>query len=125
MPVTRIEVTYRGPLSGGKEFGEAGAYEYLSGVLHFTADPKYPVHSVICDLQLAPTNAQGLVEYSAQFHLIKPVSPGRGGRLLVDSLNRGNMTALARFNDAVQRSDDTPDVDTGNGFLMRMGYSVL
>ena len=112
-------------LNGGTPFGEAGAYEYLTGMLHFTADPKHPDHGVICDLDLAPTNAQGLVEYSAQFHLLKPVAPKPGGRLLVDSINRGNMTALSMFCDAMRRSDGTADVNTGNGYLMREGYSVL
>ena len=80
MPVTRIDIETRGALNGGAAFGEAGAYEDLTGTLHFTADPKHPDHGVICDLDLAPTNAQGLVEYSAQFHLLKPVAPKAGGR---------------------------------------------
>ncbi|HLF78433.1 MAG TPA: alpha/beta hydrolase domain-containing protein [Dehalococcoidia bacterium] len=125
MPVSRIEVKARGALAAGKSFGDAGAYEYLSGVIHFTADPEHPAHAVICDLELAPTNAQGLVEYRAEFHLLKPVSPPSNGRLLVDSINRGNMTALSMFNDAVRRTSGDPDVDTGNGFLMRQGYNVL
>src|SRR5438270_4728889 len=125
MPVTRIEIEARGSLAGGKAFGDAGQYEYLAGVLHFTADPNNPVYADICDISLAPKNAQGLVEYSAQFHLIKPVSPPAGGRLLVDSINRGNITAFSMFNDAARRSDGNPDFDIGNGFLMRQGYSVL
>jgi hypothetical protein len=125
MPVTRIEVTQRGALSGGKPFGDAGPYEYLAGVMHFTADPQHPQHAVICDIELAPTNADGLVEYSSEFHLLKPVEAPAGGRLLVDSINRGNMTALSMFNSALRRADGNPDVDTGNGFLMRHGYSVL
>lgn len=125
MPVTRIEIKERGALNGGKAFGEVGPYEYLTGIMHFTADPKHPGHAVICDLDLAPTDAQGLVPYSAEFHLLKPVTPPPGGRVLVDSLNRGNMTALSMFCDATRRTDANPDVNTGNGFLMRMGYSVL
>jgi hypothetical protein len=125
MPVIRVEITARGPLAGGKRFGEAGAYEYLSGTFHFTADPRFTDHRVICDLELAPANAQGLVEYSAEFHLLKPVSLPAHGRLLADSPNRGNMTALSMFNSALRRADGTPDVDPGNGYLMRQGYSVL
>lgn len=125
MPVTRIDIQQRGPLAGGKPFGEVGPYEYLTGVMHFTADPNNPDHKVICDLDLAPTNAQGLVEYSAEFHLAKPVNPAPGGRLLVDSINRGNLTAYSMFNSANRRTDGTPDFDLGNGFMMRQGYSVL
>ena len=125
MPVTRIEITDRGPLAGGRSFGASGPYEYLVGVMHFTADPEHPDHAVICDLELAPTNAEGLVEYRSEFHLLKPVTPPPGGRLLADVLNRGNMTALGMFNGSARRTDGGGDVDTGNGFLMREGYSVL
>jgi hypothetical protein len=125
MPVTSIDVKERGALNGGKSFNGSGPYEYLTGVMSFTADPKHPDHTTICDLELAPTNADGLVEYSAEFHLLKPVPPPSGGRLLVDSINRGNMTAYSMFCDAARRSDGSPDIDTGNGYLMRQGYSVL
>ena len=125
MPVTRIEVQNRGSLAAGRTFAHAGAYEYLTGILHFATDPKHPDHAVICDLALAPANADGRVEYRAEFHLLKPVNPAPGGRLLVDSINRGNMTALAMFNSSVRRTDGNPDVDPGNGYLFREGYSVL
>ena len=35
------------------------------------------------------------------------------------------MTALSLFNGAVRRDSATPDVDPGNGYLLRAGYSVL
>lgn len=125
MPVTRIEIEARAPLAAGRSFGESGPYEYLTGVLHFTSDPGHPGNKVICDLSLAPTNESGLVEHRAQFHLLKPVEPKPGGRVLIDSVNRGNMTALPQFNSAARRTDGDPDVDPGNGFLFRNGYSVL
>ena len=52
-----VEVVDRGPLAGGQVFGSIGPYEYLTGMLHFTADPKHPDHGVICDLELAPITA--------------------------------------------------------------------
>ena len=58
MPVTRIEIEKREPLAGGQSFGESGPYEYLTGVLHFASDPRHPDNEVICDLNLAPTNAE-------------------------------------------------------------------
>ncbi|RPI42431.1 MAG: hypothetical protein EHM59_17865, partial [Betaproteobacteria bacterium] len=125
MPVTRIEVRKRAPLAGGKSFGASGPYEYLTGVLHFATDPKHPEHGVICDLGLAPTNAEGRVEHRAEFHLLKPVSPAPNGRVIVDSINRGNMTAVPLFNSTARRTDGNPDVDPGNGFLFREGYSVI
>jgi hypothetical protein len=125
MPVTRVEIEDRAPLAAGLSFGASGPYEYLTGVLHFASDPGHPGNKVICDLNLAPTNRDGLVEHRAQFHLLKPVEPGRRGRVLVDSINRGNMTAMATFNSAPRRTDGNPDIDPGNGFLFRNGYSLL
>ena len=39
MSVTKIEIKSRTPFAGGQVFGDAGAYEQLDGVIHFTADP--------------------------------------------------------------------------------------
>src|SRR5918996_2553407 len=125
MPVTRVEIEGRAPLAAGRSFGASGPYEYLTGVLHFASAPGHPRNKVICDLNLAPTNRAGLVEHRAQFHLLKPVRPEPRGRVLVDSVNRGNMTAVPTFNSAAPRTDSNPDVDPGNGFLFRHGYSVL
>ena len=125
MPVTRMQIEERAPLAAGQSFGASGPYEYLTGVLHFASDPRHPRNKVICDLGLAPRNQDGLVEHRAQFHLLKPVESARRGRVLVDSINRGNMTALAQFNSVARRVDANPDVDPGNGFLFRHGYSVL
>ncbi|HEX2828197.1 MAG TPA: alpha/beta hydrolase domain-containing protein [Burkholderiales bacterium] len=125
MPVTRVEIEARGPLAGGRSFGASGAYEYLTGVLHFASNPKHPGNATICDLNLAPTNRDGLVEHRAQFHLLKPSDPEPRGRVLIDSINRGNLTAVPTFNSAPRRTDGNPDIDVGNGFLFRNGYSVL
>jgi hypothetical protein len=125
MGVTRIEVKERGPFNAGTSFGQAGPYEYLAGLVHFAIDPNASVNGAICDLELAPTNESGLAEFSSEFHLLKPLHPPPSGRLLVDSPNRGNMMALWMFNGATRRTDATPDIDPGNGYLMRNGYAVL
>jgi hypothetical protein len=65
MPVTRVEIEKRAPFAAGRSFGESGPYEYLTGVLHFASNPKHPGNKTICDLNLAPTNAKGLVEHRA------------------------------------------------------------
>jgi hypothetical protein len=125
MTVVRLEISERGPYQGGVSFGEIGPYEYLAGVVHFAIDPSAAANREIRDLELAPTNARGQVEFSAQFHLLTPRDAPRNGRLLVDSPNRGNLTALGMFNGAVRRDSGTADVNAGNGYLMRAGYSVL
>ena len=96
MAVVRLEVTRREPVLGGARFGSTGAYEKVEGVLHFAVDPSLPVHEPIADLALAPRNARGLVESSADFYLLRPLDGGNR-RLLLDVPNRGRKIALGMF----------------------------
>ena len=125
MPVTALEISHRSVVLEGRPFGAAGAYEKIAGTLRFTADPASPVHAAITDLGRAPRNARGLVEWSADFYLLKPVDPARGNRrLLLDVPNRGRKIALGLFNSAARVPDPSTDGDFGNGFLMRHGWTV-
>jgi hypothetical protein len=125
MPVTALDVHTRAVVLDGRPFGAAGAYEKLAGTLRFAVDPDHPVHAVVCDLGRAPRNAQGRVEFSADFYLLRPVDPARGnGSLLLDVPNRGRKVALGMFNSAVRVPDPTTVEDFGNGFLMRHGFTV-
>src|SRR5205823_6048745 len=75
-------------------------YEQLRGTLRCAVDPKHPDHQVITDLDLAPTEADGRVHFSADFLLLKPVNPAPNGTLLCDVLNRANRTILRMFDNA-------------------------
>ena len=125
MALVRLEITTRKPFAGGQTFGSTGAYEQIDGLAHFAVDPAHPDNTVIADIALAPRNADGLVEFSADYRIIKPVDNDHGnGRLLLDVLNRGKDLALKNINSA---PDAPPDADPhpGNGFLMREGYSLV
>ena len=124
MAVSRLDISDRNPYAGGQAFGEAGSYEFIKGTMHFAVDPRDPHNSVIADLDLAPCNSEGRVEFSTDFELLKPVTALAGGRLLYDATNRGNKTAI-RLNLAgpAQPSDTEPR--PGDGFLMRHGFSVV
>jgi Alpha/beta hydrolase domain len=120
MAVTAFEIKARSPFAQGTPFGDTGPYEQLDGTVHFAVDPNHPRNAEITDLKLAPRDAQGLVQCSADFRLLKPVNLQYGNRrLLLDIVNRGNPTVLTNFNSAVGR------MEPGNGFLMRQGYTVL
>ena len=127
MAVVRLEVTRREPVLGSAAFKAAGgagsAYEKVEGVLHLTADPAAKANEAIADLGLAPRNARGLVEYSADFYLLRPLDAARR-RLLLDVPNRGRKIALGMFNSTPRSNDPTSREDFGNGFLMRHGYTV-
>ena len=127
MGVVRLDMTRREPVLDGAAFKGAGgtgsAYEKIEGVLHFSSDPAARPNEPIADLGLAPRNARGLVEYSADFYLLRPLDGGRH-RLLLDVPNRGRKIALGMFNSTPRSNDPTSREDFGNGFLMRHGYTV-
>jgi hypothetical protein len=65
-------------------------YEIVRGVFHGALDPADPHNSIITDLEYAPRNARGMVEYSATFAMARPVDSSRAsGILLYDVPNRG------------------------------------
>jgi hypothetical protein len=88
-------------------------------------DPTHPGNRGVVDLRLAPRNAQGRVEYSADFEILRPADPMKGnGTLLYDVNNRGNKRVIHLLNDtAASNSLDTPET-AGDGFLMRHGFSL-
>ena len=123
--VTGLEIQSRSIVLEGKAFGNSGAYEKVSGRMHFAADPKHPLHQRITDIGHASTNGDGRVEFSADFYLLKPVDMRKGNRrLLVDVGNRGRKVALGMFNSAPRVPDPSTAEEFGNGFLMRHGYTV-
>jgi hypothetical protein len=119
--ITKLEITtIESPAFGGRSFGAVGQYERLRGRAYGEVDPGDPRNSIISDLKLAPTNANGMVEYATDVVILKPVDPSRSNhRLLFDVNNRGDMRALAVMNDATQTDE------AGNGFLMEQGYSIV
>ena len=70
--VVRIEVQSRSDLVGGQPFGAAGPYEKIAGKVFFAVDPSLPANRIVTDLDKAPRNAGGKVEFSSDFFLIKP-----------------------------------------------------
>ena len=66
-----------------------GAYETLRGRAFGTLDPSLPGNAAITDLQFAPRNAQGQVEYVTTFSLSKPVDMAKAsGVLWYELVNR-------------------------------------
>jgi len=90
--ITRIEITSTEVYEGARKFGEAGEYIRISGWAYGEVDPKDPLNSIIQDIQLAPRNLYGRVEYTTQFILLRPVNMTRCNGILFLSLpNRGNV----------------------------------
>jgi hypothetical protein len=122
--VERVEVTERVPFVSGMAFGEAGAYEKIRGVAHFALDPGAPANARIVDLERAPRDADGKVRFASEFLMLRP--SGRESTLIYDVNNRGSIGILGQLNGTVPaHNDPTSAADSGDGFLMRHGFTLL
>src|SRR4051812_1109185 len=115
--VVRLVIEQREPLAGGVSWGTAGPYERIVGTAHMEVDPRDPRNAVIVDLDLAPRNARGLVEFSTTFFILKPIDPARGnGKIYYTVNNRGNDALFgARTVAQVGRND----------LALRLGYTIV
>src|SRR5258705_4067500 len=124
--VVRIDVQSRGDLVGGQPFGAAGPYEKLSGKIFFAVDPALPANRIVADLDKAPRNSAGKVEFSSDFYVIKPKTIARGnGAVLYEVSNRGGKGMLGFFNHAAGSANPASAAEMGDGFLMRQGFTLL
>lgn len=123
--VVRFEITKREPFANGESFGAVGPYERIVGRVHFELNPLSRPNDEIVDLELAPRNSRGKVEFWADLFILAPADLANGnGALLYDVNNRGNKSALGMFNDAGGNNPSTLE-HAGNGFLMRHGFTVV
>lgn len=124
--VVRIQVDFRQDLVSGRAFGLAGAYEKIAGVIDFEIDPSNPANRIITDIEFAPRNARGRIEFRSNFFLIKPKDVSRGnGTVLYEVSNRGGKGMLGYYNNAQGSLDPTTVEEMGDGFLMRNGFTLL
>jgi len=116
--VTGINITQRADL------GSSG-YEKVFGTIHFAIDPKNPRNAVIVDLDRAPLDAKGRVEFISNFKLIKPkdMKKGNGAAVIIVS-NRGG-GGLLSYNRGKTSDDPRTDADLGDQFLMRRGFTTM
>ena len=125
--VVRLVVEQRRVFAEGKEFGSVGPYERLDGTVYMEVDPDDPLNAVIVNLNKAPRNARGLVEFSTTFYILKPVEMSRGnGKIFYGVNNRGNkLESGLRWHHISASNDPITAAHAGDGFLMRLGYTVV
>jgi hypothetical protein len=109
--VVRVEVTSQQDIP---EYG----YVQITGKVRFAVDPKDPRNAVIADIDKAPKNAEGKVEFSSDILAYRPKNGIGNGVALVDVVNRGNTTAF-RLN----RASGADRI--GDGFLMKQGFTII
>ena len=116
--VTRVEILERGDLPAFP------GYQRIVGKIHFAVDPKLPANRIIADIDLAPRNAQGLVEFTADLFLLKPTDPAKGnGTVLFEVSNRGGKGMLSMF-DLGGRPDPKTAEELGDPLLFDQGYTL-
>ncbi|HEX5082695.1 MAG TPA: alpha/beta hydrolase domain-containing protein, partial [Blastocatellia bacterium] len=109
------------PAYEGRSFGAAGQYEILIGKAYGELNPKDPHNTIITDLQFAPRNTRGMVEYIATFTLVKPVDLSKAnGALLYAVPNRGNRITTLSFGVAGGGAGES-----GEEFFLKRGYVIL
>jgi hypothetical protein len=115
--VTRVDVARRSDVG-------ASGYEKIVGTIHFAVDPGDPRNRMVVDLDKAPVNAAGRVEFSSDLYILRPKAPRGNGAALVDVLNRGNKVVLNGFNRGGS-PDPATENDLGDRFLMRFGFTIV
>ncbi len=113
------------PTFGGTTFGTVGAYRKIVGTATGTVDPNDPHNAMITDIQLAPKDANGLVDYSMDFYILEPVDPTKGNHKVFFELpNRGGKQ-FGKFNGSGGGNDPTTATDAGTALLMNEGYTLV
>ena len=121
----RIDVTERSDVLDGASFGQTGPYERVVGKAYFGVDPTLPANRIIVDIDLAPKNAEGLVEFSSDIYLLKPKDVAKGNRaVLFEVSNRGGKGALGMYNRGSGGSDPKTAAQFGDKLLMEQGYTI-
>ena len=119
--ITSINITSVAPAYGGVSFGSVGAYQFVTGVANGAVDPTDPRNALIQDIDLAPLDAKGLVEYSTNFQILMPVDESKGNHIMLSEVvNRGNETSPGTFN--IGTSASNPQ---GDGFLESRGLTLI
>ncbi len=87
--LSRVEITSRETLS---DPNVSFSYEKIEGIMHFTLDPGARANQPIVDLEYAPMNKAGAVEYAADFRLLVPSENIASDTLIYHVNNRGRST---------------------------------
>ena len=115
------------PLAEGAAFGQAGAYERVIATARGEVDPADPANKGIALIDKAPRNARGKVEYATDVFILRPKDFSKGnGRILYEVNNRGRKMLFGNIADGPQGVNDPKTLaDLGNGFPLRLGYTIV
>ncbi len=115
--VTRIDLAFRDNVKNGFPA------EVTYGKVYFAVDPKLAPNRIIRDIDLASKNAQGLIEFSADFYMVRPRKGN--GTALVEVSNRGGKGLTSVFDFAKHGGDLTSAEALGDSFLLQQGFTLV
>jgi hypothetical protein len=102
-----------------------GTHERVIGRVYFAVDPALPANRAIADLDRAPRNADGKVEFSSDLLFFRPKDPRQArGTVFLEVVNRGRDQSLAILSGAQQRDMAPESWNLGDGFLLERGFAV-
>jgi len=96
--VKEVVISSRGPWLGGRAMGAAGPYEKLQGRITYSIDPNVKSNLRIADIGVAPRNDHGMVEFSSDFVILRPIDSSKArSSVFLEVLNRGTTQANGSF----------------------------
>jgi hypothetical protein len=120
--VLHVDIASRTPVLNGKDFGNSGAYERITGRVYFSLPVANEHNQRIVDLRNAINLKNGEVEFSSDFVAVRPKDVHRGnGSMLLEVPNRGNARILA----LVDGGDEELAHDAGDAWLLRNGFTIV
>ena len=126
--VTQLEIIETIPIANGKKFGDIGAYEKISGIAYFEIAPDHKRNKTIADINRAPVNANGNIEFSAEFEILRPVNSQKAsGVLFIETPSQGQKLSLGLLHDIDAQENlnlINEQTDLGNGFLFNRGHTL-
>jgi len=116
------------PAFGGYSWPGVGQYEKILGTASGELNPSDPRNALIVDLDLAPRNSNGNVEYSFDFYILKPINLANGAhKVMYEPPNRGRKTwdTFGRVPAGNDPGSITDGPTLANAFLMPRGYTMV
>ena len=120
--VVRVEVATRTDVLDGKAFGDAGAYERITGRVYFSLPVANNHNKQIVDLANAVNLKDGEVEFSADFIAVRPKDAIKSnGSMILEVPNRGH----GRIISLVDGGDWDFAHSAGDAWLLRNGFTIV
>ena len=124
--LTRIQIKSQKDVLGGKAWGNTGAYEELIGTAYFTIDPKAPANKNIPNIDKAPRDAKGMIEFSSDIYIDRPKDASKGnGVAFFEASNRGHRSLATTFSQPFRAKLPPEEAQYGDGTLFKDGFTLV